>query len=198
MDEQEYSQFLNSYPPSPAPAQDSKADLLDKIKPEFAVEVIKQTLMGNEWNEEQGKWIPNRNIRGEIFVDGKWEKQKGASYALSEFGAMKIASLVYPACSQNASLSNLKEEKINRRLLNIIKALCKMMLDYHDRMPIESVAQLYHIKEIVYTLVWVSLTQSEHEGIRRLINSTISESRNVSTYGEDKQGMFSGLFRNRK
>jgi hypothetical protein len=181
------------YPPSSMPKTDSKADLLDKIKPELAVEVIKQTLMGNEYSDQEGKWIPNRILRGEVLENGKWVK-KTESYALSEFGAMKIASLVYPACSQNASLSNLKEEKINRRVLNIIKALCKMMLDYHDRMPIESVAQLYHIKEIVYTLVWVSLTQSEHEGIRRLINSTISESRNVSTYGEEK-GLFSGLFR---
>ena len=69
---------------------DGKADLLDKIKPERAVEVIKQVLMGFEWNERQGEWVENPAL----------EELK-----LTPFGASMVASLIYPASSQNTSLS---------------------------------------------------------------------------------------------
>jgi hypothetical protein len=179
--QQQQEQFY--YPPSQgnySPNFDSKADLLDKIKPEKAVDIIKHILMGYEWSEEDQVWKPNIILQ---------------KYALTEFGANFVASLVYPACSQNTSLSNLKEDRINKRLLGITRTLMKMMLDYWDEMGIKSTAQLYHVESIVRTLVWVSLTQSENEGIRRLLNSTISEQRSVNTYGEEKKGGILGLFR---
>jgi hypothetical protein len=181
MNKVEEQQYMDSsYPPSSGMMHmDSKADLLDKIKPELAVEVIKQVLMGKEWDAIKEAWVVKPGL---------------SEFALTEFGATIVASLVYPACSQNTSLSNLKEDRIYKRLLSIIKTLCKDMLDYHQEMGIKSSAHLYHIKDIVYTIVQVSLTQSESEGIRRLINSTIQESRNVSTYGEEKGGIM-GLFR---
>lgn len=160
--------------------QDSKADLLEKIRPEKAVEVIKNVLKGLEYDELSNTWKPNPHLK---------------EFALTEFGATMVASLIYPASSQNTSLSNLKEERIHKRLVNIMKALCKDMLDYYHEMGIKSQAQMYHVASIVYTHVWVSLTQSENEGIRRLLNSTISESRNVSTYGEEKKGGVLGLLR---
>jgi hypothetical protein len=103
---------------------------------------------------------------------------------------------MYPASSQNSSLSNLKEERINKRLNSIIISLVYDMIAYRDEMGIQSTSHMRHLYEIVHTLVYVSLTQSENEGIRRLINSTISESRNVSTYGEErKEGFLRGMFR---
>jgi len=160
---------------------DGKADLLDKIKPERAVEIIKNTLMGNEWDAVEEKWVANPHLK---------------EYAVTEVGAAMIAALIYPACSQNTSLSNLKEDRINKRLLGLLRALNKDMLDYWTEMGIKTTAQLGHISNIVQTLVWVSLTQSENEGIRRLLNSTIQENRSVSTYSEAKKsGGISGLLR---
>lgn len=158
---------------------DSKGDLLEKIQPEKAVEVIKQTLMGKTWNEETGKWEENIALKNN---------------ALTESGAMMVAGLIYPACSQNAALSDLKEEKITKRICNIKETLLRELLDNHLDWGIKSQAQIYYIADIAHTIIWVSLTQSEREGIRRLLNSTISESRNVNTYGEER-GLFGGIFR---
>jgi hypothetical protein len=183
MEEQIYPEQQEQYyypPAGGSPNYDGKADLLDKIKPEKAVEVIKQILLGREWDETKGKWIDNPALQ---------------RFKLTDFGATMVSSLVYPASSQNTSLSNLKEERIHKRLVQIIKALCKDMLDYQEEMGIKSQAQMYHVANIVYTHVWVSLTQSENEGIRRLLNSTISESRNVQTIGQEKKGGVLGLFR---
>jgi len=182
MEQPQENQEQYYYPPSAGNygTQDGKADLLDKIKPEKAVEIIKYVLMGYELDSDTNEWKPNPILM---------------KFALTEFGANFVASLVYPACSQNTSLSNLKEDRINKRLLGITRTLMKMMLDYWDEMGIRSTAQLYHVESIVRTLVWVSLTQSENEGIRRLLNSTISEQRSVATYGEEKKGGMLGLFR---
>jgi len=73
----------------------------------------------------------------------------------------------------------------------------KMCLDNWEIYGINSVSQLYFVKEIVYTNTLVSLKQPENEGIRRLLNSTISENRSVATYGEAKSGVL-GLFRKGK
>ena len=181
MEEQQPQEQQMMYPSSGGyPMVDSKADLLEKIDPGKAVLIIKNVLMGLSFDENTNKWIPNNSL---------------LQFSLTEFGATIVAGLMYPASSQNSSLSNLKEERIHKRIVGIQKALVKDMLDYHSEMGIKSVAHLFHIASIVYTHIWVSLTQSENEGIRRLLNSTISESRNVSTYGEEKKGGILGLIR---
>jgi hypothetical protein len=169
------------YPPGQGfPAVDSKADLLDKINPEKAVEIIKNYFMGKEFNQTTGNWEYNPALQ---------------RFSLTEFGANLIAGLIFPASSQNSSLSNLKEERINKRIVGIIKSLVKDMLDYHIEMGIKSEAHMYHIASIVYTHVYVSLTQSEGEGIRRLLNSTIQENRSVMNTEDQKRGGLRGLFR---
>lgn len=172
------------YPPSQGfYQQDNKADLLDKIRPEDTVEQIKQRLMGKEFDNVKGKWIANPSLQ---------------MLALTELGASAITNLIFPASTQNVAVSNLKDEEIKKRLLNIVKTAMKMCLDNWEDYGIRSVAQLYFIKEVVYTNTLVSLKQPENEGIRRLLNSTIQESRNVNTYGEEKSGGILNLFRRRK
>jgi len=158
---------------------ESKADLLDKIRPEETVEEIKQRLMGREWDSIKGKWIVNPALR---------------DMALTEIGASAIATLIFPTCSRTSSLSNLNEKIIWNRWLAIVRTLEKTILDNWQSWGINSVAQIFWASEIVKSAVLISLKQPENEGIRRLLNSVISESRNVSTYGEEKKAML-GLFR---
>lgn len=163
------------YPPTGYPYMDSKADLLDKIRPEEAVEATKQMLMGKEFDSETGEWKLNPALKIQ---------------SLTEAGACAIASLMFTASTRNVSVSNLNDREIKKRLLSIIKTSQKMCLDNWKDYGINSEAQLYFVKEVVYTNTLVSLKQPENEGIRRLLNSTISENRSVSHYEEGKSGLF--------
>lgn len=182
--EQEEQQQQMMFPPSGMGYQqiNDKADLLDKIRPEEAVYEIKQMLMGKEFDREKGKWIVNPALK---------------DLALTEIGASAIASLMYPASTRTVSVSNLKDAEIKPRLRSIVFTALKMCLDNWQRYGINQEAQLHFVKEIVYTNTLVSLKQPENEGIRRLLNSTISESRSVASYDEGKNGLF-GLFTRRK
>lgn len=169
------------YPPSSSyPMMDSKADLLDKIRPEETVKAIKQMLMGREWSDDKGEWIENPALK---------------DVALTEKGASAISNLMYSASTRNVSISNLKDDEIKKRLLSIIKTAMKMCLDNFKSYGIKEESQIFFIREIIHTNTLVALKQSENEGIRRMLNSTIQESRNVSTYGEEKKNPILGLFR---
>ena len=178
MEETEKQQYSPSgyFPPG------EKADLLDKIRPEEVVEQIRQRLMGKEWSFVQNKWLDNPALE---------------AISLTEVGAYSITNLIFPASTRNVALSNLKDEEIKKRLLSLVRTGMKMCLDNWEEYGIRSVAQLYFVKEIIYTNTLVSLKQPEGEGIRRLLNSTLQESRVVSTYGEEKKAGVLGLFRKR-
>jgi hypothetical protein len=177
--------YLNSqqqpqqyFPPSNPYPQDSKADFLDKIRPEEVVEQTKQRLMGKEFDISSNTWIQNPALK---------------DMAMTEVGACAITNLIFPASTRNVSISNLKDDEIKKRLLSIIRTTMKMCLDNYYAYGIKGEAQLYFIKEVVFTSVLVSLKQPENEGIRRMINSTIQENRSYSNQ-EEKKGVL-GLFR---
>ena len=168
------------FPPQGFTHPDSKADFLDKIRPEEIIEQIRQRLMGKIYNP----------------LTEEWEESIGLKeLALTEVGASAITNLMYPASTRNVSISNLKDEEIKKRLLSLVRTVMKMCLDNWHEYGINSISQLYFVKEIVYTNTLVALKQPENEGIRRMINSTIQESRNVSTYGEEKKGGVLGFMR---
>jgi len=81
------------------PSFDSKADLLDKIRPEEAVEQIKQRLMGKEWDGIKEEWVQNPALQ---------------SISLTEIGACAITNLIFPASTRNVSVSNLNDEEIKK------------------------------------------------------------------------------------
>ena len=181
MEQQQEEQF--QYPPSMGGMyMDSKADLLDKIRPEDTIEEIKQRLLGKEFDAEQGRWVVNPGLQ---------------ELALTPVGASAITNLIFPASTRTVSVSNLKDEEIKKRLLHFVKTAMKMCLDNWREYGIKSESQLYFIKEIIYTNTLVALKQPENEGIRRLLNSTIQENRSVATYGEEKKGGILGLIRRR-
>jgi hypothetical protein len=184
MDEENSQSQQYMYPPQQGfPMPDNKADLLDKIRPEETIEEIKQKLMGKEWNTIKEIWQLNPAL---------------TNFALTEVGASSIATLIFPTCSRTSSLSNLDEKIIWNRWLEIIRTLEKNILDNWEDWGIRSVAQIYWVSSIVKSSVLISLKQPENEGIRRLLNSVITENRSVNTFGEEKRGSILGLFRGNK
>jgi hypothetical protein len=118
--------------------------------------------------------------------------------SLSEVGAAAIANLMFPSSTRTVSVSNLKDAEIKKRLYSIVKTAMKMCLDNWESYGIHSEAQLYFVKEIVFTNTLVALKQPENEGIRRLLNSTIQETRSVNTFGEERKSLLGmGLIRRR-
>lgn len=151
----------NSYPPvSP---RTEKADLLDKIKPDLIVEIIRRKLMG------------------EIEIDGKWVKNEAIKErALSATGAWDLANLMLSASSQNVSLSKLTNEEIRVRALSISKTAQSMCLKNWKEYGIKGVDQLYFVNEIIFTNTFITLKQSQDGGIRRLLSDTTTENRQVN------------------
>jgi len=161
---------------------DSKADLLDKIRPEEIIEQVKQRFMGKEWDTHKEVWVQNPALK---------------DMALTEVGASAITNLMFPASTRNVSVSNLNDEEIKKRLMSMIRTAMKMCLDNWEDYGIKTTSMFYFIREGIHTNTLVALKQSENEGIRRLLNSVISENRSVSTYGEERKGGILGLFRKR-
>ena len=131
-----------------------RADLFDKLQPGIVIEEIRHRLLG------------------EAKIGGKWVK---LSYmkdrALTEVGAWDISTLMFPASSQNVSISKLNANQIKNRLLNIDKTAQKMCLRNHKEYGIKGVDQLWFVHEIVFTNTMATLNQPEGEGIRKMLGT---------------------------
>ena len=157
-----------------------KADLLDKIKPEHIVHVIKFQLMGFKF--EDNRWIPDADLQ---------------KRAISKIGATEIASLMLPSSSQNASISSLTDEEIRYRSKEIAVQAIKQCLDNWKIYEIKGRWQFGMIYQIVFTNTFITLKQAEGEGIRKLLKGTTSEVRSVNE-NQGQGGFLAGLFRRRK
>jgi len=163
-----------SYPPIPQSRQD-KADILDKIRPDLIVEVIRHKLMGEE------------------LINGKWEIQQHLqSRALTPVGAWDIANLMLPVSSQNVSISKLQDHEIRSRALSIAKTAQRMCLDNWIDYGITKTDQLWFVHEIVFSNTLITLKQPEGAGIRELIKGTTTEQRSVVS--QDDRKSRGGLF----
>ena len=156
------------------------ADLLEKIKPDLIVEIIRHKLMGEEFDQNTQKWVAIEALK---------------DYALTRLGAEMIANLMLGVSSQNVSLSSLKDREIKDRCLSIAKTAQYMALENWIEYGIKRRSQFYFIHEIVFSNSLVVLKQPEGEGIRKLLAGTITENRVYSAQEEHKPGMLSGLFR---
>jgi len=144
-------------PPMAFPTTD-KADLLEKIRPDLIVEVIRNRLLGKE------------------LVDGSWVKQEYLQErALTEKGAWDIANLMLGVSSQNVSISKLKDEEIRERALSIAKTAQYMCLKNWKEYGIKGADQLFFIHELVFSNTFITLKQPEGEGIRKMLMGTMSE-----------------------
>lgn len=153
-----------------------KADLLDKIKPDLIVEVVRHRLMGEE------------------LVNGHWEKNPNLEdKSLTFRGAWDLANLMLGVSSQNVALSKLSDREIRARTLSIVKTAMYMCIRNWREYGIKGTDQLWFVYEIIISNTFITLKQPEGEGIRRLLMGTVSESR-INTNAEQKGGLMS-IFR---
>ena len=155
-----------------------KADLLERIKPDAIVEVIRHKLMGEE------------------FIDGKWERIEAyQDRALSQKGAWEIANLMLPVSSQNVSISKLTNDEIRERTFNIAREAMLMCVKNWKEYGIIGADQLGLIHQIVFSNTFITLKQPEGEGIRKMLMGTIQE-QNLRQDHSEKKGW--SLFGGRK
>lgn len=174
------NQNNSSYVPSGQSQKGDKADLLEKIKPDLIVEIIRHKLMGEEFDQETKTWKPIEAMK---------------DYALTRLGAEMIANLMLGVSSQNVSLSSLKDREIKERCLSIAKTAQYMALENWIEYGIKRRSQFYFIHEIVFSNSLVVLKQPEGEGIRKLLAGTISEVRSYSGEDHSDKKKLLGMFR---
>lgn len=174
--DQEYTQY--PYVTAQTIMPNDKADLLDKIKPDLIVEIIRHRLMGEEL--VKGEWKKNPNL-----------KEK----ALSFKGAWDISNLMLGVSSQNVALSKLNDREIRNRTLSIVKTAMRLCLRNWKEYGIYGVDQLYFVYEIVISNTFITLKQPEGEGMRRFIGGSWNEQHVHNDNQTNKEGLLSGIFR---
>ena len=162
-----------SYPPMSASRGD-KADILDKIKPDLIVEILRHKLMGEELGANN-KWIQIPALKGR---------------AVTEVCAWDMANLMLSVSSQNVALSKLNDTEIRERTLSIVKTAQNMLLKNWKEYGIKGTDQLEFVHQIVMSNTFITLKQPENGGIRDLIKGTTTEQRQVSSLEQPKRGFF--------
>jgi hypothetical protein len=161
-----------NYPPVQAQRSD-KGDILDKIKPDLIVEIIRHKLMGEE------------------LINGKWTKiDVLQERAISPVGAWDMSNLMLGASSQNVALSKLTNDEIRARALSIAKTAQNMCLKNWKEYGIQGTDQLEFVHQIIFTNTFITLKQPQDGGIRDLIKGTTSEQRQVVSQEDNRRGFF--------
>lgn len=174
MNEEEYmEEQQGSLAPPMAYPQTDKADLLEKIRPDAIVEVIRNRLLGKE------------------LVNGEWIRQDYLQdRALSEKGAWDISNLMLGVSSQNVSISKLTNDEIRERALSIAKTAQYMLLKNWKEYGVKGADQLYFIHELVFSNTFITLKQPEGEGIRKMLIGTLTE-QSIKSEDNSRKGGFS-------
>jgi len=168
-----------SYIPSGNFQGNDKADLLEKIKPDLVVEIMRNKLLGMRFNQTTKTWDK---------VDALQQ------FALTELGAEQVANLMLSVSTQNTSISLLKDREIKERVMSLCKTAQYMLLENWKEYGIKRPSQLNFVHEIIFSNSLVILKQPENEGIRKLLSGTINEQRVTHTQQEQAGGML-GMFR---
>ena len=179
MVQQQPQQYPESYDYPPiSSGNNDKADLLEKIKPDAIVEIIRHKLMGEE-------------IVNDAWVGIEALKDR----AISPAGAWDISNLMLSASSQNVAISKLKDHEIRARSLAIANTAQKMLLKNWKEYGIKGIEQLDFVHQIVFTNTFITLKQCENEGIRNLIKGITTEQKVITEREESKKGWGSLLRR---
>ena len=148
----------------------SKAELIDKIKPEAMVEVIRHRLLGKEWINNQWVEVPALKDR-----------------KLTEVGAWEISNLMLGVSSINISVSKLNDRKIRERLKRIAKTAQRVMIANWRSYGVKNTSQFHYVHEIVFSNTMGVLEQAGDGSIQDLLKATVYENRNITT-GQKKEG----------
>ncbi len=169
MEEEQY----NNAPDMPFGNSNDKASIIERINPDEIVELIRMRLMGKMRDEQTGKWVTNKNLKDN---------------AISEIGAWDISNLILSVSNANTSLSKLDDKTIRKRAYSLMEKGVYMMLCNWREYKITNTAQLGYVAEIVFSIAFITLKMADSEGIRKMITSMYSESRNINEMGSIKSG----------
>lgn len=138
------------------PQFSDRGDLIEKIKPEAMVEIIRQRLLGREYSN--GGWVDVPALK----------KRR-----LSEVGAWEIANLMLGVSSINVSISKLSDREIKERAYRIAKSAQRMLLCNWRAYGIINAAQFHYVHEIVFSNTLVVLKQADNASIQELLKGTV-------------------------
>lgn len=141
----------------------NKAELIDKIKPEAMVEIIRNRLLGKEWINEA--WVTVEAL-----------KQR----RLTEIGAWEIANLMLGVSSINISISKLNDKEIKSRAYRIARTAQFMLISNWRLYGIFNTAQFYYVHEIIFSNTLAVLKQADEASIQELMKATVFENRTVN------------------
>lgn len=178
MEEKNTQQQIPLAPALPYPQRSDKADMLDKIRPEEIVEVMRNRLMGKILNPTKMTWETDDKLKDN---------------AISEIGAWDLSNLILSVANPNVSISKLNDKEIRRRAFNIMRTAVKMMIANWIGYKITNTAQIGFVAEIVFSMAFITMKQCENEGVRKMIMGTRSEMHQVADYSMDrKKKLFRG------
>lgn len=160
----------SGYPVPTMTQHTDRGDLIEKIKPEMMVEIIRQRLLGKEF--ENGKWTP---------VEALKERK------LTEVGAWEIANLMLGVSSINISISNLNDREIKERTYRIAKSAQRMMLVNWREYGIKNTAQFYYVHEILFSNTLAVLKQAGGGSIQELLKGTVRGNIGDGYYPQQKE-----------
>lgn len=155
----------------PQMTQQVRSDLIDKIKPEAMVEIIRHRLMGEEWLND--KWTPIAALK---------ERR------LTDRGAWEMANLMLGVSSINISISKLKDREIKERAFRIAKSAQYLLISNWKEYGLHNAAQFHYVHEIVFSNTLAVLKQADDASIQDLFKATIHENRNYVNTPKEKGG----------
>jgi len=133
-----------------------RSDLIERIKPELMVEVIRQRLLGKE------------------FINGQWVALEALkNRRLTEIGAWEIANLMLGVSSINISISKLTDREIKERAFRIAKTTQRMLLSNWKEYGLINTSQFYYVHEIVFSNTLAVLKQADAASIQELLKGTV-------------------------
>lgn len=157
--------------PVPQVSPQSKAELIDKIKPEAMVEIIRNRLLGKEW------------------INNGWtDVQALKKRRLTEVGAWEIANLMLGVSSINISISKLNDREIKERTFRIAKSAQRLLIANWREYGITNTAQFHYVHEIVFSNTLAVLKQAGEGSIQELMKATVYENRNVTSAPKEQGG----------
>lgn len=149
-----------------------RGDLIEKIKPETMVEIIRQRLLGKE------------------FINGSWVDVPALKERrLSEVGAWELANLMLGVSSINISISNLNDREIKERAYRIAKSAQRMLITNWKVYGVKNTSQFYYVHEILFSNTLAVLKQAGQGSIQELLKGTVRGTvGDTYNYGNGKEG----------
>jgi len=165
--------YLDAGQPQSVPQMQNfnKAELIDKIKPELMVEIIRHKLLGEEWLGDKWVKIPELTKR-----------------SLTSVGAWELANLMLGVSSINISISKLSDREIKERAYRISKSAQYMLISNWKEYGIKNASQLHYVHEIIFSNTLAVLKQADNASIQDLLKATVYETRTVSENKKESGG----------